>query len=207
MQRIGAGGPASAAVSAAAGDVTLAERRRSPSVSGFVVGVVTGAVFFAIGFATGEGPRVGRLTGHPWWVTLLEVMALAALVGGVVLSMRRHRTTVSAAPIFSFLAGWCAAVALSVAVAVFFDARSRLATFGLTPEGGEDPFAGIQAETTRKASTTLAVVNGFLAFIGTFAAAFVVLALAATVVRGVITTVIKVLRAVGVLPPETIADF
>jgi uncharacterized repeat protein (TIGR01451 family) len=344
--------------------------RRTPPAIGFAVGLVTGAVFLAIGFGAGYGPRVNRLTGNPGWVALIELAAVAGLIAGLVRVLRTARGS-GASPIFGYLAGWSAAIALCVAVGVFFDARSRLTAFGLqldtptvtfnvdslspggvvtqtivitakatrptvltntalvlssnggsatarvgqtvlpsagpftattapttgagevpaqvgtpkgpggflppataavipctslqespqlllsnlappTPsfsgeeitytlkvtnttdapatgiaitdtlpkgsgfvrasEGGqvvttEDPCAGSQATFTRKSHNTLAVVDGFLSFLGTFAVAFVILATVATLVKGVVGVVIKLLRAVGILPPETIADF
>lgn len=182
-------------------------RRRSPSFIGFLVGLATGAVFFVAGFAGGHGPRIGRITGNPGWIVGLEVAAGLALVAGVVAVIRANRRVPGASPIFGYLAGWSAAIALTIALAVFLDARSDLARFGLTVEGQEDPRAGSNAALTRRSHNTLALVDAFLSFIGTFAVSFVVLALTATVLRAIVNGVIRLLRVIGILPPETIADF
>jgi hypothetical protein len=179
----------------------------SPAATGFLVGITTGAVFFVIGFSGGEGPRLRRLTGNPIWVDALETLGALALVGGAVLIALRVRGRVGPGPVLSYVSGWCVAIAFTVAVAVFFDARSRLATFGLDASGRQDLYAGSQAALTRKSRTTLAVVDAFLSFIATFSVSFVILGLIAVTVRSVITAITKLLRLAGLLPPETMADF
>ena len=184
-----------------------ARRGLAPSTYGFGLGLATGTVFFIIGFTSGKGPRVARLTGNPTFITLLELAAALLLVVGMVLMVNRSKGAPGASPLFGFLAGWCLAVAFVIAVAVFFDARSRLARFGLTAEGVPDPAAGTAAALTRKSHNTLAIVNAFLTFLGAFAVFFMVLSFVTAIVRSISNAVIRALRGVGIIRPEVIADF
>jgi hypothetical protein len=160
-----------------------------------------------MGFSGGYGPRINRLTGSPLWVVAVEVAAFLLLVAGLVAASRRRRGPAAAKPLFGYLGGWAAGLALMVGLAVFVKARHDLRTFGLDANGVEDPFAGTEAALTRANATRLAVVDGFLSFIGMFAVTFLIAAFVGSIIRMLTTAVTSLLKATGILRPDTFADF